>query len=390
MAMKLNQLIETTASSKPMHPMVHRYQRKVANFRGAAKTGASRTISKLTGSPRRIGYIGSFGGGNIGDYACLMAAKRLLSQRLTVWGPSWTERRLGRLGLAGPDVFDSVVLGGGTLIDPWHVGQVRTAIDQGLVLDAFGTGVRTEGDPVRDRERLAVWKQLLEPFRSIAVRGPDSAAFLRELGVERVSVVGDLALALTRPAPVVRTSERVVAVNIRVPRRGSYTEGFQVGMDALVSVIRSLAEDGWAVRPFAMEDMDVPALEMCLAAAGRPELPVWAGRDPEALIDMFGQCAVVFSVRLHGAVLATCAGVPTVAVNYDPKVAEFMRTMNLEDYVEPLDWARPDAILEKIHVAATRKGLGEAVWERARHWRERLETHAHAIRSSHEGSAKTE
>jgi len=51
--------------------------------------------------------------------------------------------------------------------------------------------------------------------------------------------------------------------------------------------------------------------------------------EPEALLGLFEQFALVISVRLHALIFAAAAGVPMVGIGYDPKVAAFLGQLGL-------------------------------------------------------------
>ena len=78
--------------------------------------------------------------------------------------------------------------------------------------------------------------------------------------------------------------------------------------------------------------------------------------DPEIVAGVVASCDLVVGMRLHSLVFAATAGIPAVALAYDPKVASLMARVGLDAYVVPLDaaaglgdrlsaaWARRDAI----------------------------------------------
>lgn len=58
--------------------------------------------------------------------------------------------------------------------------------------------------------------------------------------------------------------------------------------------------------------------------------------DPNALGAILGRCDLVVGMRLHATILAAVAGVPTVALSYDPKVELVMRQVGADPFVVPL------------------------------------------------------
>ncbi len=369
MPISYDRLIEIAEPASVAWPRMRRVRRQAEHAVQLAVRGGQRLVGRALHGSQRVGYIGSFGGRNVGDYACYLGARRLLGERVTVWGPSWNERRLDRVGLSGSRLFGDVLLGGGTLIDPWRVGHVRTALDQGLALSAFGTGVGSKGWDESDARWLKAWPEMLERFDSIGLRGPRSLETLSRLGVERCEVVGDLALALTSPRPTPAPPRRRLALNLTMPRRAEYSEHLRAGMAALERAIGRLVEAGWEIWPFAMELRDQRVLGEVLSDVGWRGQGIWFRRDPMDLIQRLAACSVTLAVRLHGAVLSCCAGTPTVAVGYELKSEDFMESMQLMAWHYRIDNLNADALVESVNRAAEDRGLGRFVWEQARNWK---------------------
>ena len=74
----------------------------------------------------------------------------------------------------------------------------------------------------------------------------------------------------------------------------------------------------------------------------------------ESLLACFDDADVVIASRLHGLILANIRGKPTVAISYDWKVDEHMRTMELDPYVRPIESFDPDGV-----VAMTERAYAE-------------------------------
>jgi polysaccharide pyruvyl transferase WcaK-like protein len=56
---------------------------------------------------------------------------------------------------------------------------------------------------------------------------------------------------------------------------------------------------------------------------------------PEDLIRLLSSCDVMFSMRLHGCLLAILGGTPAMGLGYEPKTAEIFRLMGLKKYQVP-------------------------------------------------------
>lgn len=328
----------------------------------AAQTAHVAFDRARTRAPARVGYIGGHGGGNLGDDLMLGLARRLFpDRRLVDCAESWHERRLARLGLSGPRYFDHVLLGGGTLISPFWYGKVEAAIGQGLPVSSLGSGAGSCGFIQPDGVDLSAWAPLLKRFANLGVRGPRSLATLRRLGVEHAEVVGDLALALTRDAPHPADATPTIAVNLSLPAPNEPQGDEAVRFDELLEALRPLTRRGWAVRPYAMNPADLAPTRgfverLCGRGVPVPHLDSVAG-----FMDYVGPSTLNVTVRLHGAILGCCAGVPPVMLGYRDKCLDFAESIGMADACVYLPAARTGEV-----TLAVGRGLETAEADRRR------------------------
>jgi polysaccharide pyruvyl transferase CsaB len=66
---------------------------------------------------------------------------------------------------------------------------------------------------------------------------------------------------------------------------------------------------------------------------------------PSEMLDLVGCCSLMLGMRLHSVHFAIKAGVPVVAIAYDPKVRELMRSANLENECLSMRQLREEEIL---------------------------------------------
>ena len=71
-------------------------------------------------------------------------------------------------------------------------------------------------------------------------------------------------------------------------------------------------------------------------------------RTPKRLLETFGRADVAIASRLHGLILANLAGAPTIALSYDWKVDEHMRTVGLERFVFPIGTFEPSLVVAAV------------------------------------------
>jgi polysaccharide pyruvyl transferase WcaK-like protein len=178
---------------------------------------------------------------------------------------------------------------------------------------------------------LAKWGELLRDFDEVCVRGPRSASLLAEIGVE-AKVVGDPALLLAPPRPPERIEALVVSLGYGDDLRG----GQQLAVvEAVVGAVASYADQGVPVRFVAISPRDVEWAEASVARIPRAEVVVV--NRPIEWFAAVADARLVIAERLHAAVLAAAAGVPVVALAYQPKVDDFMASIGQEAQCLPTD-----------------------------------------------------
>ncbi|MBB1055657.1 polysaccharide pyruvyl transferase family protein [Dietzia sp. B44] len=281
-----------------------------------------------------IAYLGWVRRGNLGDQAMYEAFHNLVSSTHSVQLAPITS--VGRLIAAGSRPR-TLVVGGGTLLGlpEWNF-RIEEAIRM-LKPDrvvSLGTGVvnpGTEIDSNRIEIALAESARILEGFERVTVRGPRSVATLSRYGIEAEGI-GDLALLrsrITAASPHERSNSILVNLANNSRRPLSFeSDQFQ----SLISALRELKVEGYAVRFFAMEDKDI---DLMLESVGREFeiIPFVMGADD--LAHLMAASSLVLSERLHGSILAASVGTPFVAMPYMDKVVDFAASVDCLDWVLP-------------------------------------------------------
>jgi hypothetical protein len=330
-------------------------------------------LAALASRRPRIAYAGAHGAMNLGDDAIHVAARRLLPDRaLLPYVFPAHERRLALLGLSGPRYFSQFVLGGGTLLNGYGIGIAEAAVRQGLPAWTLGTGVGSGGLGMPVEPDLGAWPVLLRRFVGIGVRGPRSRAALEALGVDRVEIVGDAALALAADEVTAPALPRRFAVNVTLPSAPGHVHGFPP--ERLAGIERAVAElaaGGWTPVFVAMHPHDLAPLRALAARVGRARDPVLLARSVAGFASAVGPCTFTLALRLHAAVLSACLGVPPLSVGYRDKCRDFMESMALERWHVALEDAgsTPDVAGA---LAAQADALRAPVLARAQVHRDRL------------------
>ena len=287
----------------------------------------------------RLVISGYYGYGNAGDDAVLAGMLELLADAgvdrsdVTVlsgdptqtvrthdvsavsrWSPVRVASELRRA--------DGLISGGGGLLQ--DVTSVRPVsyyagvMQLGRVLGRPYAVVAQGLGPLRRRLNRRIARSALEHAAYASLRDDRSIALARRIGVRRpIDRAGDTALAalsLTDGQIDRRAGHVLVAV------RGGDPAAAVAG--PLRTVVAQLARQHRVVALPMHGAVDADASTALVAGIGGASMA-----DPESSLgeklEAIAASSVVIGVRLHALVLAAAAGVPAVAISYDPKVDAF-------------------------------------------------------------------
>ncbi|WP_462188177.1 MULTISPECIES: polysaccharide pyruvyl transferase family protein [unclassified Frankia] len=303
-----------------------------------------------------LAYLGYAGRGNLGDDAIELVYKRALPGVLIAPLPLYPGdvpvHLRARRRLSFQD--SSLLLGGGTVIGRknWRVHLLTGGrIVRRRPFHMLGAGVE---DPVFQGRNsfsangeLGKWRRLLDQFDRVTVRGPRSAELLRDVGVDS-EVVGDPALLL-EPGPVPRTvDEGVLGINVgwgddmwgHDPERVTRELGL---------ALSQLARRGWRFRAFLANNSDRPYTERLLTTAGVADrTETYVTVDPDTYLHSVRGCSVLVAQRLHAAILACAAAVPTIAISYQPKCDDFMASVGQEQFLVRTDEIDSEPLVDLV------------------------------------------
>jgi len=334
---------------------------------------------------KRLLMSGYYGYGNAGDEAVLAgliagfrAARPAGDLEIVALSGNPDETRATH-GIAAADRYrpaallgeirraDLVLSGGGSLLQDvtsahgifYYLGVVRMAqvLGRRTMFIAQGIG------PLRLARSRRLVRSVANRLGAATVRDADSAALLRAVGVTRppVEVTADPALLLAGPAP---TSDATPPFGVAL-RPWPGQEGIAAHVaDACLSVLSGRRALLLPMQP----QTDKPVAEQFSRRwhqgkedGNRATLcSMEKGLTP--LLAHVASCDLMIGMRLHALILAAAAGVPSVALSYDPKVDAFMRASGQGDAVYDLGHSDPDVLQSLLRrVWAERAGRAEAL-----------------------------
>lgn len=286
------------------------------------------------------GYIGWLGHANLGDEALYSSFEKLFSQfRIISYNDSHTiELFVYKHLIKRQEFYDFVFLGGGTLINLrnyfYHFQNVVRSGNCGVV---FGTGVLDpdfwqEHYPDIDwSQEMVEWVAVLKEAAYVGVRGPRSARLLESYGLPKPLVIGDPALSLCTPKPPRYLTKRKVAINVG---HSSRMWGHQEHVNEIVGMLaRHLLETGWQVEFLPVHPIDLRIIRNLVRSFNLQEVSIWQEfGDVQKTVNRIQSYDLVIGQRLHSIVLAHGCGVPAIALEYQPKCADFMESMGTQHF----------------------------------------------------------
>jgi len=249
----------------------------------------------------------------------------------------------------------AALLGGGTLINATDefLQQYRTARERlRRPVPVFSCGVKTpdffagKGD-WRDHSRE--WVEATSDLPILGVRGPFSKQFLDAAGAHNVSITGDPTVWLHQP--LVESGNVLPDRPLRIGVNCGSAQFIWGDLSWLLAeqaeVVRKLIASGHAVELFAICPEDMPA---CLEVARQAHAGISPISEPLTSYESYAAKLtgfdLVIAFKLHAGVLAACANVPFVMLEYQPKCRDFCASIGWEDYNVRTDRADATTVLQ--------------------------------------------
>ena len=339
-----------------------------------------------------IFLVGYYGFGNIGDEAILSAILAEFRARqpdvrfvVASGNPANTTAAHGVEAISWNDMAaihravqasDLVVVGGGGLfhdywgVDPdtfltnkhWGVAYyagpalLTTLYRKRLMLYAVGVG------PLYSAHGIKLTRMAAETAQAITVRDAGSKTGLEDMGIPaaRIRVTADPAFAFQPTLP--SSLESAVGENfvLRRPVLAAAPRHWSIGVhpDFLERELAAafdlfLEHSGGTVvlvpfqnlsgerendRATATRILDHMRLRERAAITNGPA-------TPDQVYGCLKDCDIVFGMRLHALIFAATAGVPAVALSYDPKIGEIVRQLGLGQFsLDAKDVTAPELV----------------------------------------------
>lgn len=303
----------------------------------------------LTTSKNKTAYIGWVGHANLGDEILFDAHKELFPNRNLKF---YLRSNLLDRFLPNANKFDNAFLGGGTLINQANVwlDSLHELKAQGTQLACFGTGVAcrnfwTSNDSWKWQDNLDKWAEILKEFSYVGVRGPRSKAYLDSVGVE-CEIIGDTAITLAQDSfkKISKLAKSpVVGFNVGYAKAKMWGDE-QDFIKRSDEIVDSLIKAGFKVKLLPVWDADlnvnVQLFDKYSHTGSITLVKSW--NVYEQYSRDISECDFFIGEKLHATIIATLHRIPSIMFEYRPKCAEYMESIEMQDYCMRTDKVTSD------------------------------------------------
>jgi polysaccharide pyruvyl transferase CsaB len=210
----------------------------------------------------------------------------------------------------------------------------------------------------------------------ITVRDRHSKKILENLGVEKdIEVVSDPAILLCQTRKGKRALKARPRVLVCVRHwfdKGNYISNVEKNrrmLDTLSRAVDCLIQnydadvDFYPLRISSPDDDRIVANQivknMRFQARAKIHISV---PDVDEFIRMMDRYSLVIGMRLHSIILAAASGIPTIGLNYMPKVAAFMESIQQEQYLIDLETINLEKLKNAInHIFESHKEISKTI-----------------------------
>lgn len=256
--------------------------------------------------------------------------------------------------------YDTLVLGGGSLIVPGYVELVHEALELGKTIIIWGSGhdrlhkwdtsaahgvlkPETAVESEAYRQKL---KAIMEHSVYCGVRGPWTKDYMASLGAlpKHLVISGDSAMLMNalKPSSAAQSAmtdllgrSGTIGINWGTSYNRIYGGNEEKLEDALAEAGRALLALGYKLHLYAVWGPDGEALKRLYRKLGQDERvtidpKVYSAEDYVKLLAGF---EATINFKLHANLLSAAANVPFVCIGYRFKSFDFMHGLDLADWI---------------------------------------------------------
>ncbi|MEW4240012.1 polysaccharide pyruvyl transferase family protein [Priestia megaterium] len=315
---------------------------------------------------KKVLYVGWIGFGNLGDELLWHVFKELSEQYYSEEEIEITPSFPG-VDFKNVEPYDTVVLGGGSLLLPGYLQVLQKAADLEKDILIWGSGMdwveKEQLDKMLAGENVSLSKLFTEKdgelmkdvFNRVSfagIRGPLAKKALEAVGVdsEKIRIIGDPGLLLSANK-VVDKKERIIGVNWGTTYNRLYGGNELAVEDTLASTCKKLIQQGYKIAIYSVWGSDKVSCQRLRDKINNPEHVVFDEKlyKEKELMTILSHYTMTINFKLHANILSLAAGVPCVALGYRFKVFDLASSLELEKCIVSTDSKSLEQdILERI------------------------------------------
>ena len=305
---------------------------------------------------KKILYIGWIGFNNLGDELLWnifrdTCTKYLNKNQITVT-PS-----LPGIDLKNLEPFDTIVLGGGSLLLPGYLQILQNALHKGKSVIIWGSGLDwieksnldlLTSDKLFSLEQnfkqkdIDVLDEVITRALFVGVRGPLTKKSIEIMvgseKAKKVKIIGDPALLLKQPT-FNKPPKKIIGINWGTTFNRLYGANEGVVEEQLVKAAKQLIKKGYKIMIYPVWGNDIPHCERLYNKINSPENVILDKTlyTEQQLIEKLSPCTATVNFKLHANLLSLTANVPAIALGYRFKVFDYAALLGFENLVISTD-----------------------------------------------------
>ncbi|REE89083.1 polysaccharide pyruvyl transferase WcaK-like protein [Paenibacillus taihuensis] len=327
---------------------------------------------------RKVLYLGWIGFNNLGDEWMWEMFKTMANAHLKEDEYSVIPS-LPNVEWKKVSEYDTIVLGGGSLIVPGYVDLVHEAMELGKTIIIWGSGhdrlhkwdpsspdgLKPEAAVETERYRQKL-KAIMEHSVYCGVRGPWTKDYIESLGAlpKHLVISGDSAMLMNALEPAsaaqsalndMQAREKTIGINWGTSYNRIYGGNEERLENALAEAGRTLLALGYKLHLYAVWGPDGEALARLYRKLGQDDRVTV---DPEVYtaveyVKLLAGFEATINFKLHANLLSAVANVPFVCIGYRFKSFDYMYGLDLADWIIASDdLLMAEKLVEKVGAAA--------------------------------------